>query len=265
MSEISRSFRGFVPQLLHMIVLPVFFFVFMLIYRPFDVMDVFGNEWFGVHITIISSIILLSTVFVRLIYYFLPLKLNYTLYVFWCFAEMIFISFFAALYIWLVQGKPMPYFDMLTLTFKYVFFTLIISYAILALSLRVFDYHTKGLEPVDMNQRMRFYDDKHNLKFVVQPDAVLYIEADINYVNIFYLENGRQRSYTLRTSMKAINDLCQENGLLRCHRSFYVNPSHVKVLRKDKDGLVYAELDATDVKHIPVTKRYYERLADMLY
>ena len=133
------------------------------------------------------------------------------------------------------------------------------------LSLRVFDYHTKGLEPVDINQRMRFYDDKHNLKFVVQPDAVLYIEADINYVNIFYLENGRQRSYTLRTSMKAINDLCQENGLLRCHRSFYVNPSHVKVLRKDKDGLVYAELDATDVKHIPVTKRYYERLADMLY
>jgi len=29
--------------------------------------------------------------------------------------------------------------------------------------------------------------------------------------------------------------------------------------------VVYAELDANDVRHIPVTKRYYDRLAEMLY
>ena len=43
-----------------------------------------------------------------------------------------------------------------------------------------------------------------------------------------------------------------------------MNPLHVKVLRKDKDGIVYAELDASDIMHIPVTKRYYDRLSEML-
>ena len=64
--------------------------------------------------------------------------------------------------------------------------------------------------------------------------------------------------------MKAIDELCQDNGLLRCPRSYYINPSHVKVLRKDKEGVVYAELDEKDVMHIPVTKKYYDRLSDLL-
>ena len=252
MSVVARVFRRFIPQLLHMVVLPIFFFSFMLIYRPFDVMDFFGHEWFGVHITIISCIILVSVIVTRLLYYFLPLKLSYTLYSFWCLAEIIFTSFFAALYIWLVFKKPMPYF--------------VIPYVILALSMRIHEYSDKSSESLDAaSHRIRFYDEKHNLKIVLDSQSVLYIEADVNYVNIYYIENGKVRSYMLRNSMKAIDEVCQDHGLLRCQRSFYVNPKHVKVLRKEKDGVVYAELDANDVRHIPVTKRYYDRLAEMLY
>ena len=84
-------------------------------------------------------------------------------------------------------------------------------------------------------------------------------------MNINYIENDRPRTYVLRNSMKAIDELCQDHGLIRCQRSFYVNPVHVKVLRKEKDGVMYAELDAPDVQNIPVTKRYYEILAERLY
>ena len=38
----------------------------------------------------------------------------------------------------------------------------------------------------------------------------------------------------------------------------------VKVLRKDHEGGVFAELDASDVRHIPVTKRYYDSLSALL-
>lgn len=266
MSVVARVFRRFIPQLLHMVVLPIFFFSFMLIYRPFDVMDFFGHEWFGVHITIISCIILVSVIVTRLLYYFLPLKLSYTLYSFWCLAEIIFTSFFAALYIWLVFKKPMPYFDALTLSFQYISLSLVIPYVILALTMRIHEYSDKSSESLDAaSHRIRFYDEKHNLKIVLDSQSVLYIEADVNYVNIYYIENGKVRSYMLRNSMKAIDEVCQDHGLLRCQRSFYVNPKHVKVLRKEKDGVVYAELDANDVRHIPVTKRYYDRLAEMLY
>ncbi len=265
MSSIASIFRRFVPQLLHMIVLPIFFFAFMLILRPEGVVDFLGKEWFGVHLTIISCIILLSIALTRAAYYFIPMRMNYTLYVFWCLAEIIFMSFFTALYLWLVQDKVMLYFEFLTSSFRFLFFSLAFAYAILALSLRIYQYHRKEFDQDD-NQahRMRFYDHQHNLKIVLTAPAILYISAEENYVNIYYLDNGRVRSYNLRSSMKAIDELCQDNGLMRCHRSFYINPAHVKVLRKDRDGIMYAELDADDVRHIPVSKKYYDRLSEML-
>lgn len=266
MSVIPRAYRRFIPQLLHMVVMPVFFFLFMLIYHPFHLMETLGYEWFGVHVTIMSSIILVSVIITRLVYYFLPMRLTYVLYFLWCLAEIIFISFFIALYLWLVLHKSMPYFDTLTLSFQYISLSLVIPYAILALSLRIYEYSDTSKESFDAaSQRIRFYDDKHNLKIVLDSQSILYIEADVNYVKIYYMENAKVRSYMLRNSMKSIDETCQEHGLLRCQRSFYVNPRHIKVLRKEKDGVVYAELDANDVRHIPVTKRYYDRLAEMLY
>lgn len=265
MSQVSRIFRRFIPQLLHMIVLPVFYFAFMLIYRPGSCYEFMGGEWFGVHLTITSCVVLISAIITRLLYYYLPMKINYSLYILWCFGEIIFMSFFAALYIWLVLHKPMPYFEAFALSFQYISLTLVIPYVILALSLRLYEYHIKSDDTSFASSlRMRFYDDRHNLKIVLAADSVLYITSEENYVNIFYADNGKLRNYVLRSSMKAIDELCQDNGLVRCHRSYYVNPSHVKVLRKEKDGIVFAELDAQEIIHIPVTKRYYDRLSEML-
>lgn len=265
MSQVSKIFRRFVPQLLHMIVLPVFFFAFMLIYRPFNSVAFIGGEWFCVHLTISSCIVLLSVIMIRTLYYYLPLKINYSLYILWCIGEIIFMSFFVALYLWLVLHKPLPYFEVFATSFQYLSLTLVIPYIVLGLSCRLYEYHN---QPDDNSasslQRMRFYDDRHNLKIVLTPEAILYITAEENYVDIFYTENGKVRNYVLRSSMKALEELCQDHGLIRCHRSYYVNPAHVKVLRKDKEGIVYAELDAKDVMHIPVTKRYYDRLSEML-
>ena len=266
MNRVPRVFRRFIPQLLHMFILPVFFFAFMLVYHPFDIVDFIGKEWFGVHLTIVSCIIFLSSVLSRLLYYFLPLSINYSLYSVWCLAEIIFMSFFSALYIWLVLHRPVPYFETLTLAFKYISLTLVFPYVILAISMRLADFNRSANESEEeSSRRMRFYDEKHNLKIVLLAQSVLYIEADVNYVNIYYTDNGKVRKYVLRSSMKAIDELCQENGLLRCQRSYYVNPQHVKVLRKEREGIIYAELDAAEIMRIPVTKRYYDRLAEMLY
>ena len=266
MALIPRVYRRFIPQLLHMIVLPIFFFTFMMIYKPFDSVNFLGHEWFGVHLTIISCIILLSVILIRLLYYFLPLSLSYSLYILWCMTEVIFTSFFAALYLWLVLDKPMQYFEVLAVSLQYISLSLVIPYIILALSLRIYEYsNSTSAESQAESQRMRFYDEKHNLKIVLDAQSILYVEADVNYVNIYYSENDKIRSYSLRNSMKAIDELCHDHGLVRCQRSFYVNPRHIKVLRKEKDGIVYAELDAKDVRHIPVTKKYYDKLTEMLY
>jgi DNA-binding LytR/AlgR family response regulator len=174
-------------------------------------------------------------------------------------------SFFAALYLYLVLGKPLPYFEVMTVAFKCMFFTLILPYVGLGMALRIYDYHESAAHPEDHSiQRMRFYDSMRNLKIVLMPQSVLYIAAEENYVNIYYTENERVKEYVLRSSMKAIDEVCQDNGLIRCHRSYYINPAHVKVLRKDKDGVMYAELNADNLRNIPVSKTYYSRLSEML-
>ena len=263
MTQVPRLFKRFMPQLIHMVVVPLFFFAFVLIYRPFDLMPFFGNEWFGVHVTVFSCIILASLIVTRLLYYYLPLRLDYTLYILWCLVEVFFISVFCAMYMWMIQENPSPYFDYLSRFFEVILFILAIPYAILALSMRIYDLNYQKTDPVN-SARMRFYDVNKNLKLVVTADSILYIGAEENYINIFYTDNGKVKCYVLRSSMRSVDELCLTNGLVRCHRSFYINPSHVRVLRKDKEGIVSAELDIDDVRNIPVSKKFYNNLAELL-
>lgn len=263
MTQVPKSYRRFIPQLIHMIVLPLFFFTFTLVYQPFELTSFFGTAWFGVHVTVLSCIMLVCVVVTRLLYYFLPLKLNYALYIVWCFGEGIFIAFFASLYLWLIKENPGTYFDVMARSLEFLLFTLAIPYSILALSIKIYDLQNQKAEVVNVS-RMRFYDVNRNLKLVVTADTILYISAEENYINIYYTDNGKVKCYVLRNSMKSVDELCLSNGLVRCHRSFYVNPSHVRVLRKEKEGIVCAELDVDDVRDIPVSKKFYKNLAEML-
>ena len=61
--------------------------------------------------------------------------------------------------------------------------------------------------------------------------------------------------------MKSLEELMQKHGLLRCQRSYYINPNHIKVLRRDKEGMISAELDVANQKSIPVSPKYYEAVA----
>ena len=117
---------------------------------------------------------------------------------------------------------------------------------------------------VDEKTLIRFYDGQKRLKLVVSSTAVLYIEAEENYVHIVHLDNGRVRDYTLRSSMRALEDTLSRHKLVRCHRSYFVNPAHVDMLRKDENGYALAVLDREGVKSVPVSKRYYENLTAIL-
>ena len=110
---------------------------------------------------------------------------------------------------------------------------------------------------------MKFYDEFKRLKLTIAPSALLYINAEGNYVKIHYLENGRVRDYLLRSSMKNLEEIAGRHGLVRCHRSYYINPKHVKLLSRGKEQIV-AEMQEDGVQKIPVSPQYYQRLSDML-
>ncbi|MGM9763476.1 MAG: LytTR family DNA-binding domain-containing protein [Candidatus Cryptobacteroides sp.] len=263
MNSLPRIFKRFAPQFLHMILVPLFFFAFCLIYKPLGVESLLGMEWFGVRLSLVVSIMLLCMVVTRVLYYYIPSGLNYSLYILWCFGEIVLMTFFVAFYLWMAKDKTDVYFDTVIAVFRVLFLSLAFPYLILGLSMAVYEKNKISSADVSEN-RIKFYDDKHNLRFVVAPNNILYILADVNYVKIYYSESNTVRSYVLRNSMKAIEPVCGENGIIRCHRSYFVNPSRIKILRKDKEGIMVAELDMRDTPHVPVTKRYYDSVVEKM-
>jgi len=107
----------------------------------------------------------------------------------------------------------------------------------------------------DDKNMLRFIDDKGSVKLVVGSENVICIESAGNYVTILYLSGSRLMRYSLRNTMKGIEEICSGGPLVRCHRSYYLNLDKVKLLRKSPDGL-FAEINHEGVSEIPVSKSY---------
>ena len=99
---------------------------------------------------------------------------------------------------------------------------------------------------------------------MLSADAILYLESEENYVHIVHLDGGKVKDYELRSSMKALEETLEQHGLVRCHRSYFVNPSHVTLVKKDPSGYALARLSHEGIKDIPVSKRYYDSLTALL-
>jgi len=264
-------------QLWYIILIPLFFLVFVIIYKPFNIeagalckypssiMDPNGRYQFN--IVMIMSIILMVLVLSRTLLYILRKKLSgdYGNYFVWISGEFLAMSLFTALYVSLITKGEMTYFNALLYAFIYLLTILIYPYALITLMqlLKAARASKAGIVD-DTSSRIRFYDDKHTLKFVIAASSILYIEAQENYVRIHYLDGDQVKHYQLRATMKKIEESLTSNGLIRCHRSFFVNPRHIHALRKDKDNYIYAEMDTLAHTEIPVSKKYYETVSDRL-
>ena len=167
-------------------------------------------------------------------------------------------SMFVALYITLMYRGEYAYFHMVGNCLYGLLLTLIYPYVVLNLA---FAYVGEKEKEVYDDSLMRFVDNTQKLKLMIASSAVLYVEADENYVHVRYMEGERVKDYPLRASMKSLEELMQKHGLLRCQRSYYINPQHIKVLRRDKEGMISAELDVPNQKSIPVSPKYYEAVA----
>ena len=103
-------------------------------------------------------------------------------------------------------------------------------------------------------QSINFYDKGGRLSFSTRFANVLYIEAADNYANIHYINDGKEDTFILHNSLKDLEREYSSMGLLRCHRGYMVNVLNVKLMRKERSGLVL-EL-ASSAKTIPVSKSY---------
>lgn len=102
-----------------------------------------------------------------------------------------------------------------------------------------------------------FLDEKGELKISIVAENLLYIESADNYATIHYLNKLKLSNYLLRNSLKRLEDELADTSLVRCHRSYMVNMDRVKILKKEKGGIML-ELDEVGAPDIPVSKTYYQ-------
>lgn len=269
----ETSFRlpkGFSYHLLYVLIMPVFFICFCSIYDPFSIKEFYqvGGKSFFFHFLMLSCIMLGVLAITRLILSALVRLVAFLRwhYLLWCFGEVVVISFFTALYTTLFFGSELPYFMALPQCFQHASTILFYPYLFLILVGEVESRNAelRAKESGADATLVKFHDDHSRLKLSVDPAAVLYISAEANYVKIHYLENEKVREFLLRNSMKSLETIAERYGFVRCHRSYYVNPRHIKVLVRNKDGIIMAEMIEDGLRQIPVSKQYYASLSELL-
>lgn len=257
------------PHLIYCFILPAFFLGSAILYNPFDLKGyyTFGSFSPSFHLVMVSCIILVCSLLTRLSLYFILEKYEakWWHYGEWCCFEMMLMSSFVALYTVLFKGAEGGYFAVLPESVKFIYLTLMYPYTFL-IFVRIVRIKDEELEQKGAqadNSLVRFHDEHKRLKLSIAPSSILYVSSEFHYVKIFYLDGTKVKNYLLRASMKSLEDIGSK-ALVRCQKSYFVNPEHVSVLRKDPEGFIFAEINVPDVPAVPVSKQYYEALSALL-
>lgn len=253
----------------HVLGIPIFVFGMLLLFSPtsFDRFSIPFSRY-SFHVTMIFCIVLVLMVITRSMFLVFKRKrqsIQWVSSLMLCVLEVVLASGFTALYLWLMSGKVEAYFWFFGLSLVYLFVLMLIPYVVIDLYFMLVakDHQLYERNRDASKEKIRFIDERDNLKLVVASDTVLYIQSEENYLKICYLEQNEIKFCSIRSSMKRIEELCNRNGLVRCHRSYYINKIHVQALQKDKE-FTYAVLDVPSASRVPVSKNYYEQITSLL-
>lgn len=269
MSKLPKEYatsRGF---LYHVFGVPLFVFGMLLLFSPTS-FDRFSISFprYSFHVTMVFCIVLMVLLLSRSVLLLLN-RANRGVSWGTCFlvsvGEILFSAGFTALYLWLMSGKSEAYFWFFGMMLVYLFVLMAIPYLFINLYFMLLakDRQLQNRDRDVSKEKIRFMDERDNLKLVVAKDAVLFVQSDENYLKICYLEQNEVKFSTIRSSMKRIEELCERNGLVRCHRSYFINKTHVQSLQKDKE-FTYAVLDVPAVSRVPVSRNYYDQISSLL-
>lgn len=255
--------------IMHALIVPFFLFVFSIIYFPFGIRDLLsiGSTGYTFNLCILLCINLLCFSLCRGLLYLSRHRFpdNLLLYSAICVAELLVASLFSSLYITLLMHGVRPYFEVEMTVLGIMAAISIFPYTLLCLGL-LYHYATTAAEEPEGSTAslIRFTDEYQKLRLVVAPESVIFLRSEENYVIINYMDHGKVKKFNLRSSMKSLEEVLGKHGLIRCHRSYFLNPSFVKLVKRDESGTIMAQLSVEDTAPVPISRKYYDRIVNCL-
>lgn len=122
------------------------------------------------------------------------------------------------------------YFDLLGELASVLIFPIILT--------ELFRRTDRSEKPVDVSyQKLVFKADNGKDQISLSPDDFLYITSEDNYIDIFFRQDGDVNHKTLRSSLKRVDEALGDSPwVVRCHRSYIINPFQVIQLSSTSRG-----------------------------
>lgn len=263
----QKFLYGSSSAIAHSILVPIFAFVFVMIYRPFAILDSLqmASASSTFNITILLCIVFGSVAIMRTLLYLLRGHFTGTglVYAAWCLGEVVVASLFVSLYVTLMLQGAKGFFEVVGASSSRLLGICIYPYSIIYLIIMLLA-ERGGEEQSDPSTLLKFYDEYKKLRFVIASEAVIFIKSEENYVQIHYLDHSKPKKFVLRSSMRALEEPMSRHGLVRCHRSYFINPDHIKMIRKEASGVVAAELKQEIYEPIPISRKYQQEIMRLL-
>lgn len=267
----------------HQLILTVLFaaffsLVFLLVSIPFS-----NNAWFklgGGEVFLFTAFFYLISlsvvVFSKMGLYLMRSAANFTFfhYLLWNFGEVLLLALLYTFFT--IEGarfgildlEEMNFWRLLLSAVVYSTISLGIPYALASLNfvieekdntIRLMNYGNvagDALPAPGGDKRITLFDNGGALKFSVFQDNLYFIEADDNYIQVWYTDRtGELKKYMLRCRLKTIEESFSDSDLVRCHRKYIVNIRKVRLLSAGREGYAL-ELEQDGVPVLPVSKTY---------
>lgn len=243
-----------------------FALLFLNIYTPFGV-----TTWFDVSkpsLFIYASGVILAGVLVvavsRVIMYHSVrrgLQLKVWHYLVWVAAEIVSMALFFTLFEIVILDDTRTFPELLGRSVRHTSLTLLLPYIMLWLW---FSWHDSKLKLTGIKEQAEgpaqkpmipLRDEKGVLRMSLKRSDILYIQGSDNYLTVWYQAQNKVTRFMLRNTLRTMEDELKQESIIRCHRSYLVNVEKVKLIRREKEGLVL-ELDSIPPSIVPVSRTY---------
>ncbi len=251
----------------------LFALIFINIYSPFGI-----TLWFNVsklELFFYSSLITLTGVLVAVIsriilYKFCKKHGRITVFQFliWVFVEINFMALFYTLYEKFFLDDPRSFWDAHKVSFINTSLVLLLPYSVIWLYLSWRENNKKleeltkenGTINLESPEMVVFRDEKGTMRITVKLTELLYLKAADNYVSVYYNHNDQVKKYLLRNNLKNVEGELANFPLVRCHRSYMINFTKVKIIKRVKEGLLIELESPLSNIEIPISKTYKDKV-----
>lgn len=167
-----------------------------------------------------------------------------------------------------LQEKIIEYF----ITLKQIGFIIIVPYTLFLWytqihqklsSYREAQYNTVEAGTGKGNELLIIDGENHKVILAIKYPQLVYIKSARNYLELFYLKGEVLTKELVRMSFKELEEKINDPNVIRIHRSYMVNTSHISSLKKTKKGYALHMQNISE-EIIPVSSGYKDTFENSL-